>query len=211
MEKATSEGAKDEAQRSRAACAGQPGGLTALPPGRAAPPSAPGPGSAAPDREVNGRRFRCAAAPPEPRGSAWARPDGDGGAEPDADAAGGGHGVQRGRGGVVPGGGLAQHPGLRHLPPAPARPGEPARPAPGVPLPPGRRSHRVSRGSRGRCPPAGPSPVQPRLPQPVGPPVRVGGSEGPAAALTPQGKHLESGSPRPAPAGGHGTIGWGEV
>lgn len=44
---------------------------------------------------------------------------------PDMDAAGGGHGVQRRCRGVVPGGGLAQHPGLRHLPPPPARRGEP--------------------------------------------------------------------------------------
>lgn len=70
---------------------------------------------------------------------------------PDADAAGGGHGVQRGRGGVVPGGGLAQHPGLRHLPPPPARRGEPDRPAP-------------QRGSLPHRPP----PPQPPRPGPAG-------------------------------------------
>lgn len=93
---------------------------------------------------------------------------------PDADAAGGGHGVQRGRGGVVPGGGLAQHPGLRHLPSPPARRGEPARPAwhrDALP-PPGHLSYR---GRARRVFPALRGPPQPDPGGPPGCPSRTWG------------------------------------
>lgn len=124
------------------------------PPGRAFPPR-PGPRSPPPGRGPDPDSQPGLVAPPPPPGRHRALRRRAAGRWRPA-AAGGGHGVHRGLGGVVPAGGPPAPAGVRHLPAAEA--GAPARP-PGRQGAHARRAARPSPRARPGALPRGPSPV----------------------------------------------------